>query len=175
MLRGNGRERAREDDTDKKKEREAVSVCAHPELSEAFIHTLPPSLSFPLTHPPPEAVVFHHSTCFHTPKPNIKVDMKRNEKHSIVFPQTLVFATVICVMPSTGVSRPISLWAVCPPARCLSIRPKTLRRTAVFLLRSLSTRQDSHFVSARLIWPAGCRPAADHLVTVNTQMCTHAA
>ena len=71
---------------DKNEEREAVSVSAHPELSEVFIHTHPPSV-FPLCSPssrdgvPPLFNLVSHS------ETQYRVDAKRNEKHRIVFPQ----------------------------------------------------------------------------------------
>ena len=121
--------------TDKKREKLSVSPLIQncPKHSFTLSLFLSLSLSFLFARPPPETVVLHHSTWFHTPRTNIKLDMNRNEKHGIVFPQTIVSTAVICVIPSTGVSRPISLWATSLPACCLSIRLRTLLRTAVFL------------------------------------------
>lgn len=136
----------------------------------SFTRSLP--LSFLFARPPPETVSFHHSTWFHTPRPNIKVDMNRNEKHRIVFPQTIVSTAVICVMLSTGVSRPISLWAAFLPACCLSIRPSTLSTTAVFLSLSLCTRGQSLCFSTGHLT---CRVLPWWLITwsLSTPRCAH--
>ena len=120
---------------DKNEEREAVSVSAHPELSEVFIHTLPPSV-FPLCSPSSRDGVLPSFDLVSHSETQYRVDMKRNEKHGIVFPQTVVSAEVICVMLSTALSRPVSLCAclpACLPACRLSISLHTLLRTAVFL------------------------------------------
>lgn len=131
-------ERATEARTDKKKRERSRHVAAHPELSQVFIHTLPPSL-FPLRSPSSRDVSFYHSTWFHTPRPNIRVDMNEMNTglsfHRQLCPLRLFVSCYPLVLVGLYLSGPLTRL----PACCLSIRPKTLLRTAVFLFLSLST------------------------------------
>lgn len=161
--------------TNKNKEREAVSVSAHPELFEVLIHMLPPSL-FPLCSAssrdhglPSFNLVSHSETQYQS-----RYEQKW-ETQDCLSTDNCVHCGYLC-HANNWCSIAISFWVACLSACCLSIRPKTYLRTAVFPLLCL-TRQDSHFVSLLVIAPAGRvqpRSWSDHSVTVNTtQMCLH--
>lgn len=96
-----------ESQTDKKGERSCQCLCSTRTVWSIHSH---------FARPPPETMSFHHSPWFHTPRPNIWADMNRNEKHRIVFQQTIVSSAVICVMLSTPLGLYISGPFVCMPA-----------------------------------------------------------
>lgn len=110
--------RKRETGARTEKKKENLSVSAHPELSEAFVHTLPffsPPLCSPSSRNPglPSFKLVSHSEAQYQSR-------YEAEKHRIVSPQTIVSTAFICVMVSNGVSRPICE----PPVCCFSIRLK---------------------------------------------------
>lgn len=149
-----GTERDRGQDGDKERERSCQHLCSSRTVRGVRSHA--PSLPFLFLFarpPPPKKPVFHHSAWFHTPRPNIRVDMNRKEKHGIVFPRTIVSTVVICVMLSSGVSRPLSLGDAWLPS--FHQAESITERNSVSVCVSLS--QDSHFGSAQVVSPTVCK------------------
>lgn len=141
-------------ETDKKREKLSVSPLIQICPKHSFTHYL--SL-FPLCSASSRDrgllsfdLVSHSETQYQT-----RYEQKWETRDCLSTDNSTMSTAVICVMLSTGVSRPISLWAASLPACCLSIRPKTLLRTAVFLFplfRSLyQIGQSLCFTSGHLI------------------------
>lgn len=162
------REWERERVLQRKRTREKLSASLLIQNCPKHSFTLSRPLSFPFARPPPETVLLHHSTWFHTPRPNIKADMKRNEKHRIVFPQTsCVHCSYLCHALWW------CKWTYISLAGCtLSFHQKTFQRTAVFLSLPLHlTGQSLCFSSGHLT----CRllPSGWYTWSLSTPRCAH--
>lgn len=98
------------------KKREETCLLIQNCLEFFSTFSLPHYLLFACTSP--RMLSFHHSSWFHTLRPNIKVDRSRNKKHGMAFHRRLcpLQLFVSCYLPLLSINLYLSGLPICLPA-----------------------------------------------------------